>query len=71
MKRQIVFFLIWGLALFVIVGLGMPNISQAKDSAVRLHEGLGKHHFRISTDIPMAQRYFDQGMILMYGFNHA
>ena len=71
MKRQIVFFLIWGLALFVIVGLGMPNISQAKDNAVRLHEGLGKHHFRISTDIPMAQRYFDQGMILMYGFNHA
>jgi tetratricopeptide (TPR) repeat protein len=44
---------------------------QAKEEAVRLQEGLGRHHFRISTHIPMAQRYFDQGMILMYGFNHA
>ncbi|TFG59650.1 MAG: hypothetical protein E4H32_09810 [Nitrospirales bacterium] len=43
----------------------------AKEEVVRLHGNLGRHHFRISTPIPMAQRYFDQGMILMYGFNHA
>ena len=64
-------FLLWVLVFFGIAGLGAPEISQAKEDAVRLHEGLGKHHFRISTHIPMAQRYFDQGMILMYGFNHA
>ena len=38
---------------------------------VLLLEGLGKHHFPISSDGPMAQRYFDQGLILSYGFNHA
>ncbi len=43
----------------------------AKEKPVRLYEALGRHHFRISTAVPMAQRYFDQGMILMYGFNHA
>jgi len=59
------------LVLFVIAGLGSPTISLAKEQPFRLHDGLGKHHFRISTYIPMAQRYFDQGMILMYGFNHA
>ena len=54
-----------------IVGLVTPKMLLAEEPVVRLHEGLGKHHFRISTHIPMAQRYFDQGMILMYGFNHA
>jgi len=59
------------LILGVMVGLGLPAISFAKEEVVRLHGNLGRHHYRISTDIPMAQRYFDQGMILMYGFNHA
>jgi hypothetical protein len=58
-------FLLWVLVFFGIAGLGAPEISQAKEDAVRLHEGLGKHHFRISTHIPMAQRYFDQAMILI------
>jgi hypothetical protein len=71
MKSKYIFPLLGVLFLFVIAGLGTPNGLQAKEEAVRLHEGLGKHHFRISTHIPMAQRYFDQGMILMYGFNHA
>jgi len=71
MKRMYIFPLLWVLFLFVMVGLGTPNGLQAKEKAVRLHEALGRHHFRISTPIPMAQRYFDQGMILMYGFNHA
>ena len=71
MKRKYIFQLLWVLFLFVMVGLGTPNGLQAKEEAVRLHEALGRHHFRISTPIPMAQRYFDQGMILMYGFNHA
>ena len=71
MRSKFIFPLLWVLFLFVMVGLGTPNGLQAKEEAVRLHEALGRHHFRISTPIPMAQRYFDQGMILMYGFNHA
>ncbi len=71
MKRMMVFPFVCGLALVVIVGVGSQNVLLAKEEIVRLQEGLGKHHFRISTHVPMAQRYFDQGMILMYGFNHA
>jgi tetratricopeptide (TPR) repeat protein len=36
-----------------------------------LFENLGSYSHSISTRIPQAQRYFDQGLILSYGFNHA
>jgi Tetratricopeptide repeat len=36
-----------------------------------LFDDLGSHHHPITTDVPEAQRYFDQGLILAYGFNHA
>lgn len=36
-----------------------------------LYEGLGKIHMPITTSVPMAQRYFDQGLGFAYGFNHA
>jgi tetratricopeptide (TPR) repeat protein len=36
-----------------------------------LYDGLGKYHFPISTTHPEAQRYFDQGLILAFGFNHS
>jgi tetratricopeptide (TPR) repeat protein len=32
--------------------------------------GLGSHHRPITTTSPEAQRYFDQGLALIYGFNH-
>jgi tetratricopeptide (TPR) repeat protein len=32
--------------------------------------GLGTHHHRISTRSAQAQRLFDQGLVLLYGFNH-
>jgi tetratricopeptide (TPR) repeat protein len=32
---------------------------------------LGAHHFPITTSVPLAQRYFDQGLANTYGFNHA
>ncbi|HSM10061.1 MAG TPA: hypothetical protein VK827_00620, partial [Lysobacter sp.] len=35
-----------------------------------LLEGLGDHHFPITTRNPEAQRWFDQGLMLTYGFNH-
>ena len=36
----------------------------------RLMEGLGKIHHPISTQSADAQRYFDQGLALTFGFNH-
>jgi tetratricopeptide (TPR) repeat protein len=38
---------------------------------VPLLDDLGSHHYPISTTVALAQRYFDQGLILAYGFNHA
>ncbi|MGE0590972.1 MAG: hypothetical protein AB7G23_03335 [Vicinamibacterales bacterium] len=36
-----------------------------------LFDGLGDWHRDITTADPGAQRYFDQGMVLAFGFNHA
>jgi tetratricopeptide (TPR) repeat protein len=36
----------------------------------KLMSGLGRIHHPITTSSPEAQRYFDQGLALAYGFNH-
>lgn len=36
-----------------------------------LFEGMGNHHHAITTDDPWAQKYFDQGLIIDFAFNHA
>ncbi len=38
---------------------------------VPILEGLGDHHHGITVENEMAQVYFDQGLRLVYGFNHA
>jgi len=38
---------------------------------VPLYDNLGSHHYAITTRVPLAQRYFDQGLRLYYAFNHA
>ena len=35
-----------------------------------LLEGLGSHSFPVTSDHPEVQRWFDQGLMLSYGFNH-
>jgi len=39
-------------------------------AATEIHPGLGDYHFPITTTNPEAQVYFDQGIRLLYGFNH-
>jgi tetratricopeptide (TPR) repeat protein len=39
-------------------------------AATELHPGLGIYRFPITTAMPEAQVYFDQGIALLYGFNH-
>jgi tetratricopeptide (TPR) repeat protein len=55
-------------------GIG-PTIARAQSKSpsdtVPLYTNLGSHHKRISTRVPASQRYFDQGLRLVYGFNHA
>jgi hypothetical protein len=36
-----------------------------------LYTDLGTHHKAIGTRVPLAQQYFDQGLRLGFGFNHA
>ena len=36
-----------------------------------LFDGMGSHHHAITTSDPDAQRYFDQGLIIDFAFNHA
>jgi tetratricopeptide (TPR) repeat protein len=42
----------------------------AGTGAVTLLPGLGAHHYPISTANAEAQRFFDQGLVLVYAFNH-
>ena len=44
--------------------------SQATPDSVPLFDNLGTHHYTITTSVPLAQRYFDQGLKLYYAFNH-
>jgi tetratricopeptide (TPR) repeat protein len=47
------------------------NEAVAADSDPPLYNNLGILSYRITTKSPTAQRYFDQGLRLAYGFNHA
>ena len=48
-----------------------PAQSVAQRAGAPLFEGMGDYHMPITTADPDAQRYFDQGMVLAFGFNHA
>ena len=48
----------------------LDSSTGANMSLAPLLDNLGTHHHPISTESKLAQRYFDQGLILTYGFNH-
>ena len=48
-----------------------PAQSLALRAGAPLFEGMGDYRMPITTADPDAQRYFDQGMVLAFGFNHA
>jgi len=48
----------------------LAEIPQPESAAgARLLEGMGQYRFAISTAAPLAQRFFDQGLVLAWGFN--
>lgn len=57
-------------AISFLVGCGGDG-SPAQSTTVPLYDNLGDHHYAVSTGVPQAQRYFDQGLRLYYAFNHA
>ena len=50
---------------------GAPEPPKSNSDTVPLYTNLGSHHKRISTKVAVTQQYFDQGLRLVYGFNHA
>jgi hypothetical protein len=48
-----------------------PDAALVARAQAPLFDGMGPYHRAISTAEPGAQRYFDQGMVLAFGFNHA
>ena len=67
-----------GLLLAVILGAssactksGDDDLSLAQRAGAPLFDGMGDHHHPITTDDPDAQRYFNQGLVIDFAFNHA
>ena len=52
------------------MGAHLPTTLAGWAHGARLYQGLGTFHRRINTRSPLAQRYFDQGMRLLWAFNH-
>lgn len=49
---------------------GAQPEATAQEKIAPLLDGLGDHHHSIATENELAQRYFDQGLVLAFGFNH-
>ena len=51
----------------------MPAVyaGQADKPGAPVFTGLGDHHHAITTKVPQTQAFFDQGVRLLFGFNHA
>ena len=68
--------LLAGLALALLVAPAAAVVADdapaptERDLQAPLLNGLGDHHHAISTEDPMVQRLFDQGLVLHFGFNH-
>src|SRR5438046_856699 len=55
----------------LLLGLAFADHPTAKDGpAAVLMEGLGNLHHPLSTKNTEAQKFFDQGLRLIYAFNH-
>jgi tetratricopeptide (TPR) repeat protein len=67
MRAILVFFV---LTFFVSTAIGQHQHGNKTKKVVELHPGLGNYHHPITTKSAEAQTYFDQGLTLLYGFNH-
>jgi tetratricopeptide (TPR) repeat protein len=62
---------LWILALAAALGQQHDHSAAPRDDhPAPLLVGLGRLHHPITTSNPLVQRYFDQGLTLVYGFNH-
>ena len=64
------FLIVAGMGWGILIGCA-SSAPPMLESNVRLQTNLGNHTYPVTTSVPLAQQYFDQGLILSYGFNHA
>jgi tetratricopeptide (TPR) repeat protein len=53
-----------------LVSVAQHPHGETPKTAASAHPGLGVHHHPITTSSAEAQKFFDQGLVLLYGFNH-
>ena len=73
-KNSMKIFLMFTTTLLLFVGCSDRQGSQEKlieRAGAPLLSGLGNHSHEITTKDPGAQKYFDQGLVLAFAFNHA
>src|SRR5580698_8398437 len=58
------------LVMAAVAALGQQHDHAVDTQTAPLLIGLGHLHHAITTSNPLAQRYFDQGLTLVYAFNH-
>lgn len=66
--------LFWTVLAFASPPFAVAGAVAAESAAadpVPLYDDLGDHHHPITTSEPKTQQYFDQGLRLVYAFNHA
>ncbi|MDZ7643157.1 MAG: hypothetical protein U5K76_02295 [Woeseiaceae bacterium] len=51
--------------------LNDDRLALAERAGAPLFDGMGNHHHQVTTSDPDAQRYFDQGLVIDFAFNHA
>lgn len=65
--------LVFTAALLAAFALATPShgaTASATAATVPLFDNLGTYSLKVTTDSPEAQRYFDQGLRFLFGFNH-
>lgn len=55
----------------MITALFLAALIQTQKPEIPLNPGLGHHTRKIATKSSLAQKYFDQGLAYLYGFNHS
>jgi len=65
--------LAWMRVVFLVAAIWAvaPPAWANRDSEAKLLPGLGSYSHPIRTSNPEAQKFFDQGLVLLYNFNHA
>lgn len=58
------------ITMYLGVAQATSSDGASRDPFVPLHDNLGSLHHPIKTTHPKAQQYFDQGLRLVYAFNH-